>query len=138
MPMQSPDLSSFEWFFMPEKKTLHISIPNPDAVYLSPMLAAQMPERIAFGVKGTEVIAIRQDDAGYSITKSRCVKAKNAIAALVGKGLSLPARYVVTAEESCWICILESKPPIAIDPSKASKKPRRRGLNKLLEKEGEK
>jgi hypothetical protein len=70
------------------------------------------------------------------VPKSGSINAKYPIAALIDMGLLLPARYVVTSEESCWIGILESNPPITIDPSKASKKPRKRGLGRLIDKEG--
>ena len=95
-----------------------------------------VPERIAIGLKGGDLICLRQADAGYRVPRGGSVKAKEVIAALVDMGLSIPARYTVTPGDSYWIATLDKRPaPVAIDPLKASSKPRRRNLSKLIDEE---
>lgn len=133
--MPNFDLNEFTWFVPREKKTLYITIPNAESINLN-KLATMMPERIDIGIKGANIICIRQDDAGYKVTKRGSLKARDIISSLVNNGLSIPAKYAVVPDDPYWYAELESKTsPIVICPSKTLKNPRKKGLGKLIDKE---
>lgn len=126
----------FDWFIPREKKKISITIPNTSSFNLNSELVQTMPDRIAIGIKGIDTICIRQDDNGYKVPKNGSIKTREMIATLISNGLSLPAKYAVTSNDSWWIATLEStSQPIVIQPSKVSPKPRKRGLNKLIDNE---
>lgn len=134
--MADIDFNKFRWFSPRQKNGLSITIPNALSINLNPRLAETVQVQIEIGIDGPHTLCLRPSETGYKVPKSGSIHTCDVIATLITLGLSLPAKYAVTREDSCWLATLEPQAvPIASNPAKIPHKPRVKGLDRLMDKE---
>ena len=124
----------FEWF-LPDPKNAEcvITIPNDYSFNINQKLLNKIPKNITIGISlDGKTLKIKDDTKGFKIPKSGSMKAFTFIAAIKGRGIKLPARYLVKQNDDQIIASFV--PPITYPPlqKKTPLKPRTTGLKDML------
>ena len=135
--MSEMDFNKFTWFAPKPKCQLTITIPNKNAMYLSPKLMAEMPAQIMIGVseRGDRLCLREVKDSGYRLPKSGKLHDMELIRHIHTLGVCFPAKYAVCKKDDCYLATLNEYISPKVNTIKPTQSPRKRNLNSLLEEE---
>lgn len=128
--------SDFDWFLpAPPKKNFSITITDEKSFNLNSKLCESISKFIKIGINldGT-IIGLLEDEEGFRVPKNGRIIAESLIDSIRGRGIRLPARYLVENTDGTWIAKLVPKTPVPTTSKKMPNKPRLNGLKAMLPK----